>query len=214
VKPFGVGKVVSLTDPSSGGVRGDGIVQVRLAWGDLYTLQSNVQHLNPSPSSSSSSAAPPSPPPPSSSSSVSSSVSSSSSSSLRVTDPVPLSSIPVVSSICLSAAAVKAKELSLDEERKLLRCVAQLVQAQMRRVELKINHINQLDHYLTTKQHELHQHFTTLYNTTTHSPPPPPQPDSTQPIHHPTDSTTAANHPSAASGTSTSSSSSAMQIST
>jgi SWI/SNF related-matrix-associated actin-dependent regulator of chromatin subfamily C len=69
--------------------------------------------------------------------------------------PLPVSSIPVVSAICLSAAAVKARELCLDEERKLLRCVAQLVQVQMRKVEIKLNHLTELDTFLAAKQQDV-----------------------------------------------------------
>ena len=79
------------------------------------------------------------------------------------------SSVPLVSSICLSAAAVKAKELSLDEERKLLRCMAQLVQAQMRRVEIKLNHIQQLDSYLLQRHQDVHAHYTTLVQQQLHA---------------------------------------------
>ena len=65
--------------------------------------------------------------------------------------------MPVVSALCLSAAAVKAHELALDEERKLLRAVAQLVHNQMRRVEIKVNHMQELDAYMQARRHDVHR---------------------------------------------------------
>ena len=63
--------------------------------------------------------------------------------------------------MCLSAAAVKAHELSLDEERKLLRAVAQLVHTQMRRVEVKINHMQELDAYMHARRQDVHRVYQT-----------------------------------------------------
>ena len=70
--------------------------------------------------------------------------------------------MPIVSALCLSAAAVKAHELSLDEERKLLRAVAQLVHTQMRRVEVKISHMQELDAYMHARRQDVHR----LYQST------------------------------------------------
>ena len=138
-------------------------------WGELYTLHSNLQpqaapsaaqpddlHSAPTPSAALLSAG---------GSGVRGAGSADEGPGLSASTPVPLSSVPLVSSICLSAAAVKAKELSLDEERKLLRCVAQLVQAQMRRVEIKLNHVQQLDVYLQQRQQDVHHAHTQLTHT-------------------------------------------------
>ena len=57
---------------------------------------------------------------------------------------------------------MKAHELSLDEERKLLRAVAQLVHTQMRRVEIKLNHMQELDAYMHARRQDVHR----LYQTT------------------------------------------------
>ena len=65
--------------------------------------------------------------------------------------------MPIVSALCLSAAAVKAHELCLDEERKLLRAVAQLVHTQMRRVELKINHMQEMDAYMHARRQDVNR---------------------------------------------------------
>ena len=150
--PFGVGWLSS--PPSS-----EGVVEVRLPWGRLFAPQGagivRASAAAEEADSSTGSSAP---------TSVSAAAPAASAAELasRAASLVSPSSVPVVSSICLAAAATKAKELSLDEERKLLRCVAQLLQAQMRRVELKLAHLTQLDAYVSFKQHDVQQHYLRL----------------------------------------------------
>jgi hypothetical protein len=153
VAPFGVGRVASARSSAS-----EGIVEVRLPWGRLFTQRSSVSRGGGVGGGGSSTSAPP--PAPSLSASEL---------AARAASLVSPSSVPLVSSICLSAAALKAKELSLDEERKVLRCVAQLLQAQMRRVELKLNHLQQLSHYTMQKQQDTHQHYIRQYQQALHN---------------------------------------------
>ncbi len=53
--------------------------------------------------------------------------------------PFPHHLTSTISATCIAGACLKARELASEEERKVLRLVAQLVQAQMRRIELKVS---------------------------------------------------------------------------
>lgn len=61
----------------------------------------------------------------------------------------------IAASNCLAAAATKARGLALEEERICLRLVAQLVNTQMNKIEVKMKQVDQLQQWLKDSKHEI-----------------------------------------------------------
>lgn len=60
-----------------------------------------------------------------------------------------------VADTCLSAGAAAAADLARAEERKLLRLVAELVETQMQKVALKMDHLDRLHDWVELERQQL-----------------------------------------------------------
>lgn len=58
---------------------------------------------------------------------------------------IPIERNREVAARCLAAAAAQTTQLAEEEERKAMRCVAQLIQAQMHKLEYKMTHLDRMD---------------------------------------------------------------------
>ena len=74
------------------------------------------------------------------------------------------STIEMLCNVLLKAAATKANDLASEEQRKILRSVAQLVQAQMRKVEIKLTHLDELTAWVNTQKDLLSNAWNTTIN--------------------------------------------------
>jgi SWI/SNF related-matrix-associated actin-dependent regulator of chromatin subfamily C len=117
--PAGAGFIIKPSDDASF-IRPDGIIVVKLEYGSVgYFHRSTVKQRN-------------------------SEIYNLTKLSQSSVDP---SELDELISSALSSASARALELQGEEDRKLIRCVAQLVQMEMKKVELKLSHLADLDKF-------------------------------------------------------------------